>query len=214
MGAISASGTSRRESESFLRGLEFCINIDIPTQRSTPMKRIALLLVPLMLAACASTPTITTDSAPGTDFSKYRSFTWGGKPETENPLNAQRIMADVNAQLLAKGWTESAQGDVTLVAHVATQQKQTMDTFYTGTPYGGWGWRGMGMGMGSAQTVVNTYNVGTLVLDMFDTSTHDAIWRGTATATVPGSTKAQNEKIDAGIVQMFVDFPPGSAPAK
>lgn len=178
------------------------------------MKRLALLLLPVLLAACASSPTITTDSAPGTDFSKYRTYTWGDKPQTVNPLNSQRIMANVNAQLQAKGWTESAEGDVTLLAHVATQQRQTMDTFYTGTPYGGWGWRGMGVGMGSSQTVVRTYDVGTLVLDMFDTSTKLAIWRGTATATVPGSTKDQNAKIDAGITEMFIDFPPGSAPPK
>ena len=178
------------------------------------MKRLALLLAPLVLAACATSPSITTDSQPGTDFSKYRTYTWGDKPETVNPLNSQRIMAGINAQLQAKGWTESAQGDVTLLAHVATAQKQTMDTFYTGTPYGGWGWRGVGMGMGSSQTVVHTYNVGTLVVDMFDTSTHQAVWRGTATATVPDSAQDQNAKIDAGIVKMFVDFPPGSAPAK
>lgn len=178
------------------------------------MKRVAMFLVPLMLAACASTPTTTTDTAPGADFSKYRTFTWGDKPDTNNPLAAQRIVADVNAQLQAKGWTESANGDVTLVAHVATQQKQTMDTFYTGTRYGGWGWRGVGVGMGSAQTVVRTYDVGSLILDMFDTSTQQAIWRGTATATVPSSTKAQNEKIDAGIAKMFADFPPGSAASR
>lgn len=182
------------------------------------MKRIAMLLVPLMLAACASTPTTTTDSQPGTDFSQYHSFTWGEKPNPNNPLAAQRIVADINAQLTAKGWTESASGgDVTLVGHVATSQKHTMDTFYTGSAYGGWGWRGMGgmgMGMGSSQTMVNTYDVGTLVLDMFDTSTKQAIWRATATATVTGSTESQNAKIDAGIAKMFAAFPPGSTPAK
>jgi hypothetical protein len=79
MGTISRGETSRRKSATSLRGPEICITIILPYQRSTSMKRIAMILVPLMLAACASTPTITTDSAPGTDFSKYRTYSWADK---------------------------------------------------------------------------------------------------------------------------------------
>ncbi len=191
------------------------------------MKRLAILLVPLMLVACASPFTITTDSAPGTDFSNYHSFRWGAKPKTRNPLVGQRIVADINAQLEAKGWTESANGDVTLVAHVATRLEHTMQTFYTGTSYAGWGWqryggypyygypyRGVGVSRVSSRTTVSTYEVGTLVLDMFETKTRQDIWHGTISGTVPDSIGAGYAKLDAGIVKMFAKFPPGSAAAK
>ncbi|MGH8427277.1 MAG: DUF4136 domain-containing protein [Gammaproteobacteria bacterium] len=192
------------------------------------MKRLAVLLVPLILAACASSsPTVTTESAPGTDFSQYCSFTWGAKPKAKNPLAAQRIVADINAQLQARGWTESANGDVTLVAHVATNQELTMQTFYTGTTYAGWGWQryggypyrgypyhGAGVSKVSSRTTMTTYDVGTLVLDMFDTKTKQAIWHGTVTHTLPSSAGDGYGKLDEGIVKMFAKFPPGSAAGK
>ena len=177
------------------------------------MRRFAILLASLTLAGCASAPMISTDSAPGTDFSHYRTYIWGAMPDAANPLANQRIVADINAQLQAKGWTESndSNADVTLVAHVAKTQQATLDTFYTGGAYAGWGWRRFGgLGMGTAETTVNTYDVGTLVLDMFDTKTRQAIWRGTASGTVPGSVKSANAAVDAAIAKMFEGFPPGS----
>ncbi|TWI04961.1 uncharacterized protein DUF4136 [Luteimonas cucumeris] len=176
------------------------------------MKRLALLMLPLLLSACASTPTTTTDVSPSADFSNYRSYSWLAKPDVNNPLAQQRIVDGINAQLRAKGWTESADGDVAVAAHVATSQKQTLDTFYSGGMYGGWGWRG-GMGMGTSTTRVHTYDVGTLVVDMFDAKTKQGIWRGTASGTVPDSPEKANAAIDAGIAKMFAEFPPGSAPA-
>jgi len=171
----------------------------------------------LLLAACASTPTVKTDHDPSVDFSKYRTYTWGLKPRAASPLVSQRIVDGVNARLHALGWTESADGQVTLAANVVNTQKQTIDTFYTGTGMGGWGWRGGwggGMAMGSAQSTVHTYDVGTLVLDMFDTSTKQAIWRGTASGTVPNTTEKVNAAVEAGLTKLFVGFPPGSTPAK
>lgn len=176
------------------------------------MKRLAILVGLLTLTACATGPTVSTDAAPGTDFSRYHTFMWGAMPDANNPLANQRIVADINAQLQAKGWTETndTNADVTLVAHVAKTRQATIDTFYTGGAYAGWGWRRFGgVGMGTAQTTVNTYDVGTLVLDMFDTKTKQAIWRGTASGTVPTSVQSANATVDAAIVKMFAGFPPG-----
>ena len=68
--------------------------------------------------------------------------------------------------------------------------------------------------MGSATTTVRTYQVGTLVVDMFDTKTKQAIWRGSAQGTVPSSPDKANQMVQAGIDKMFAAFPPGSTPAK
>ena len=178
------------------------------------MKSLALGLVLLAtLAACASTPTVHTDSDPGAQFSQYRTYTWLAKPEGVSPLAQERIIAAVDAQLQAKGWTQAPNGDVGVAAHVATEQRHDIDTFYSGPGWGGWGWYGMG-GMGSASTTVRTYKVGTLVVDMFDTKTKKAIWRGTASDTIPSSPEKANAIAQAGITKMFESFPPGSAPAK
>jgi len=171
----------------------------------------------LTLAACASTPTVHTDSDPSVNFAKFRTYTWAIRPQGGSPLVQQRIVDGIDARLAARGWTQAPDGQVTVAAHIITSQRQTLDTFYTGSGMGGWGWRGGwggGMGMGTAQTTVRTYDVGTLVVDMFDTASKQAIWRGTASGTVPSSPDRVDAAVTAGLDKMFAGFPPGSAPAK
>lgn len=184
------------------------------------MKHLVLIAAAILaLAGCASTPTVHTDADPAANFGGYRTYTWLSKPEQQgiSPLASQRIVEYVNAQLAAKGWTEAADGDVAVVAHVATEQQQSLDTMYSGPVYGGWGWGprwygGMGMGMGTSTTQVRTYTVGTLIVDLFDTKTKQAIWRGTASDTVPDDPQKVDALVRAGIAEMFAGFPPGSAP--
>ena len=68
---------------------------------------IPVILAALLLASCASTPTVHTDADPSANFSGYRTYTWLNKPDKQGvpPLAAQRIVDYVNAQLNAKGWT-------------------------------------------------------------------------------------------------------------
>ena len=182
------------------------------------MKRLVLIAAAILaLAGCASTPTVHTDADPAANFASYRTYTWLTKPEQQgiSPLASQRIVEYVNAQLNAKGWTEAPNGDVAVVAHVATQQQQSLDTMYSGPMYGGWGWGPGwygGMGMGSSTTRVRTYTVGTLIVDLFDAQTKQAIWRGTASDTVPEDPAKVDALVRAGIADMFAGFPPGSAP--
>jgi hypothetical protein len=72
--------------------------------------------------------------------------------------------------------------------------------------------------MGSATTTVRTYDVGTLIVDMFLTSSKQAIWRGTAEKTVNDSPQKNSEAVQIGIENMFRYFPPatgtGTPPAK
>ena len=77
-----------------------------------------------------------------------------------------RIKSAVNAALAAKGFTEvPSGGDLSIVAMETTQNQQTLDTFYNNFG-GGWRWGGFG----DATTTTETYKVGTLVVDLFDTT--------------------------------------------
>ena len=177
------------------------------------MKTLLSLLFLAPMLAVAATPKVTTDADPSASFGTYKTYYWALEPEGGSPLVNQRIIDGINARLAAKGWTIAPQGDVAVAAHVSTSQRQSLDTFYSGTPLGGWGWRGGwgAMGMGTASTDVRTYEVGTLIVDLFDTRTQKAIWRGTATGTLPSKPDKVDAALDKGLDSMFAQFPPGTA---
>jgi Domain of unknown function (DUF4136) len=180
------------------------------------MKRILPFALAILFAGCATSPDVRTDFDPAAHFASYHTYTWLGKPTGISPLVEQRIVQGVDAHLQAKGWQPASSADtadVAVVANTVTQQQTTLDTFYTGGGYAGWGWRG-GMGMGTSTTTVRTYTQGTLIVDLFDAKTKQAIWRGTGTATVPKSPTDVTATVQAALDKMFANFPPGSAPSK
>ena len=157
----------------------------------------------LLIAIVAFAQKVTTDYDHAANFSQYKTFMWLKEPNTEDPLMKQRIIDAVNTELTEKGLQlVRDNADLNVAAHISTRQKQTLNTFYDGYP--GWGW---GMG-GMATTTVQTYEVGTLVVDLFDSGTKRVIWRGTATATVPDKPEKKEKKIEKALDKMFKDFPP------
>jgi hypothetical protein len=148
---------------------------------------------------------VTFDYDHNANFSKYKTFTWIKQPATpRDPFMAQRIVNAVNIQLMAHG-LQFVQGnaDLGVVVNVASQQKQTLNTFYDG--FGDWGW-----GFGPA-TMVETYNEGTIVADLFDTQTKKIVWRGTAAKEVSSKPSKVTEEIGKSIEKMFKHFPPYSS---
>lgn len=182
------------------------------------MFRILAILLATVLAGC-STLSVYTDYNPAAQFSSYRTYSWRTRPEQVPPLMAQRIVDAVDAQLRSKGWTQvAADGDIALAANVATHQEFDLDAFYGGPYWGGWGWGGWGWGGwggwgGYGSTRVRSYTVGTLAIDMFDTRTRQAVWRGTAESTVKRDPAAASADIQTAVARMFAAFPPGSAPS-
>lgn len=168
------------------------------------------LAVMLLAGGCASVPQVQTDHDPQVDFSRYHSYRWIAPPDGAPPLVAQRITAAVDTALGARGWTLREDGEVALAAHVATSQRQSVDTFYDSPSWAGWGWRGGWGGMGMSHTQVRTYEVGTLVLDMFDSASKRAIWRGTASQTVPSTPEKVNAAIPVAVEKILAGFPPGT----
>jgi uncharacterized protein DUF4136 len=160
----------------------------------------------LMVSTFAIAQDIKTDHDHAIDFAKYRTFKWIKEPDPENPLMKQRIMEAINAQLEAKGLTLAADNaDLGLAANTATKQEQTLDSFYGGFP--GWGWRRYWGG----PVIVDTYEVGTLLVDLFDTQTKQVVWWASASDTVSDKPEKNSKNLDKAVEKMFKDFPPKSA---
>jgi len=160
------------------------------------------VMVPLALIA----QEIQTDYDHTTDFSKYKTFTWIKQPKTENPLMQQRIIDAVNTQLEAKGLQLVSSGaDLGISANAATKEQQTLNSFYDG--FHGWGWHRYW-----GPVTVDTYTVGTLVVDLFDMQTKQVRWWASASDTISDNPEKNAKKLNEAVEKMFKHFPPKGTP--
>ena len=147
-----------------------------------------------------------TDYDRGVNFGQYKTYSWG-QIHTENPLWVDRIRAAVNSALAAKGWTEvDSGGSISIMAMEVTETHRTLNTYYDNFG-GGWRW-GRGIGFGDATTTEETYRVGTLVVDLLDTSTKTLIWRGSASDALSNKSDKNIKNLNKGVAKLFSDFPP------
>jgi hypothetical protein len=171
---------------------------------------LALVGMTLVFAGMASAQQVKTDYDRSAHFALYKTYSWE-HVESKDPLNVDRIKHAVNAVLAARGWTLVDSGaDVAVLAMEITRDQQTLDTFYDGFG-GGWGWRRFGGGgFGEATTTTDTYKVGTVVVDLFDTKTKQLIWRGAASDTLSDNSDKNIKNLNESVDKMFKHFPPGA----
>jgi hypothetical protein len=164
------------------------------------------LPVALLFACIAWAANLVTDYDHHADFSRYHTYSWLGVKAGDS-LWQDRIMAAVDAQLAAKGWTKvPSGGSAEVSAFGRTTERDTMETFYDGFP--GWGWRHWGGGMGIATTDVIPERVGNLTVDIFDAGTKQLIWRGRASDVLSSKPEKNDKKMDHAVEEMFKKFPP------
>ena len=161
-------------------------------------------------SATALLAEVKTDYDRNADFSRYKTYSWNNV-HTQNPLWVDRIKAAVDSALAAKGWTEvESGGDVSIMAMEMTKDHRTLNTYYDNFG-GGWGWRlggGFGDGFGTSTTTEDTYKVGTLVVDLFDTNAKKLVWRGSASDTLSDKSERNIKKLNSDVQKMFDHFPP------
>jgi len=154
--------------------------------------------------------------APGTDFSKYKTYKWVRieKAQYPNQLIDEQIMRSIDSQLAQKGLRKS-DGDADLVVtyQAAVDQEKQWNAYSTGGGYWGYGgWGGWG-GMETTTMTSSTINVGSLNLDMYDVATRKQVWRGEATKTLgnPKDPAKLQRNIDKAMAKLLKDYPPGPA---
>ena len=155
-----------------------------------------------------------TDYDHNVNFRSYKTFSFY-KVQTADPFYEQRIKDEMTKDLSQAGWQMvPSGGDVSITAIGGVKDKQEYNTFYDGLGGGGWGWRGWGGWGGgwggSTQTTVETVPVGTLMLDMYDSHTHQLIWRGRSQEDISNKEEKNTSKLNKDIDHMLNGFPPKS----
>jgi hypothetical protein len=166
---------------------------------------------------------VRTDFDPVADFSRYQTFyvlEEAGDATAPGFWDA-RIKSAIARTVTAKGWRQvdsAEEADVAVGYQLTTEERsslQTVSTGWGGYGYGGWGgWYDpyMGGGMATSTTTERRYEVGTLIIAMFDVAQEQMIYVSTASGEIderqqtPEQAQADVNKV---LDQMLKDFPPG-----
>jgi hypothetical protein len=166
------------------------------------------LAVAFMLAfgaGIALAQDIATNFVPGTDFSKYKTYKWVAIEGAEQPdqIVDGQIKLAVDTVLAGKGFAKATgdTADLLIGYQVAVQAERQWNAYGSG----GLRWGG---GMGSATS--STIQIGTLVLDMYDSAAKKLVWKGQATKTLNPSKDANKnqENLNKAMAKLLKDFPP------
>ena len=160
------------------------------------------------LAATAAAQDVKVDWDKSADFTKYKTYSSEIATAWGSPFAEKRAIEEVDKALGAKGWkkADAASADARVVIHGATEEKKSLNTFYSGGGYGGY--RYGAMGMGTSTTTVNEFTVGTMVVDIFDAKTKGLIWRGIGVDELSDKADKNQKKIANATKDMFKKFPP------
>jgi hypothetical protein len=166
----------------------------------------------LVLPALAAAQKTSYDYSKTANFAAFKTYALKDGTKVGQQLIDDRIVAAIDAELAAKGFTKSATPDVFVVYHIAFDKEKDISTYSSG--YGGygaygWGWGG-GWAGGTTTTQVRDILVGTLVIDMADAKQSQLAWRGVGVKEV--NTQANPEKRDKSIndavKKIFKNYPP------
>jgi len=161
----------------------------------TKLLNSSLLVVGMVfiLASC-STIKVHTDLDSTVDFTKYKSFEYygwaDGSDKILNDLDKRRIESAFADELYKRGLgVVGKDGDMVIALYIVTEQKtQTTATTTHMGGYGGYYGYGPGYGYGSgySSTYVNTYDyeVGTLIISVYDKAEERLIWESTGSGEI------------------------------
>jgi len=168
----------------------------------------ALAAAVVMLTSAAAAQDTKVDFDKGFNFAAVKTYSIQIGTKWGNDLSERRVLSEIDEAIASKGWKKVDEGpaDIIVVLHGATDTKHTATTFYSGM--GGYGYRGFGGGMGSASTTVSEYKVGTLVVDMFEPSAKQLVYRGVAEDEISDNPSKNVKKLEKASAKLFKNFPP------
>jgi hypothetical protein len=169
-------------------------------------------ILALSIGACAPVR-VHSFAERGADFNRYRTYKFGpadpaatGDPRLDNnPFFNQRIQADVDKEMAARGFekVKSGRADLLVHYHASVSQeievKDDVDRRYD---------------RGYCQTDdcrPYVYDAGTLLIDFVDLRTNKLIWRGWAEESLDGVIDDQSwmeKKIDDSVKRILAKLPP------
>lgn len=184
-----------------------------------------------LLAACATTPEIRTQSAPDLDLGRYTTYNYVQHPGTDRgnyrSITTRDLESAVDSQMAARGFTKSDHPQLLIDFHTTMRDRVRggigPGPYWGGLGWGyGWGYAGWGYGWGwgpgwwggpgpwglGGWNDLEAYTEGTLTIDVIEANTKDAIWTGSAVSRVErAALEHPKASIDETVARLFAKFP-------
>ena len=170
------------------------------------MKSIPLILLALLLGACAADAPVETEFNPAVDFARYHSFSFA-KPSVQarkdsvghDPRVLEAILETIRTDLVARSMESRPDGaDLSIAISIAVGEE-------SGATGGGYQWDSSG-----SRPAQESYRFkeGTLVIDFFDTGSEQLVWRAWTRTAVTRTGDPDLEMLEKLVLSMLKRYPP------
>jgi len=173
---------------------------------------IAAVGLALLLAACASGPTLRSDYDPAADFGRYRTFGYFSPLGTDksgySTLLTGRLKGAVRSQMEMRGYVYSEDAPDLLVNFSGKLQEKTEVSPAMPGPYYGYraGFYGPWAGYAWDREVYR-YTEGTLNIDLIDARSRQMVWEGVAIAEVDPGRIRSAQAVEKAVAEIFSRYP-------
>ncbi len=170
-------------------------------------------ILALSWMGCATVNVSKTETAPGVDFTKYKSFEFYALTATGDTVsanfakNTDLLKEAIVTEMKKRGYTKVITSPDLLIniGIVVTEKIQTRQTdFRTDAPkYMGqrnYSWK-------SEEVEVGRYKEGTVTVDVVDAAANQMVWKGVAESVLPGKQAKMPDVIREGILKLFEKYP-------
>ena len=175
-------------------------------------KILLMLFAVGIVFGCSTTLQTVSDYEKGVNFSRYKTYSFYDKNLEKlrlNDLDKRRLMASVEAEMNAKGFTQADKPDFLVNLVVLSKERAN----HIGPGYfGGWG-MGWGWGWGSPffggfQNRVDIYQEGTIIIDFVDAEKKTLFWHGRGTGFNLDSFRKREQRMQVGVNEILAQYPP------
>jgi hypothetical protein len=174
---------------------------------------VAVGVMALLAAGCASGPEVRGDFDPAADFGRFRTFGFVEQAGTDRSdarsLTTLLLQNAAAREMEARGYVRSDTPDLVINFDGRLEERVDIQSRPTSTMGPTWGYRGWpGSTWGGTEVTTRRYNVGTLVVDLVDLQQRQMVFQGTAQGTVSRDMQRNREQtINDAVARIFAKFP-------
>ncbi|RQP14188.1 MAG: DUF4136 domain-containing protein [Chryseobacterium sp.] len=170
------------------------------------MKRYILIAAAAILTLGSCSPyMVKSDYEQSVNFLRYRTYSLRDSDLKINDIDRGRVLTEIRRQLQMKGLSEAANAD--LLVHVKASHKKVND--YYSTPMRvGYGWGGFGWGFGVNRVFSDSYNRGTLEIDLVDARSNRLVWQGIGSGINVDNPRSKQKQIPEVVAEILKQYPP------